>query len=499
MKVLINEEVKRELNEAIDTINMGALSYINESVRVDLVNNGMKDDEIEGLLHKEISIDNISEDNKYVFLNALYKNLKNKKLNPELFLESEDGSLDKTIAGAIHNINTDSLDNIKSVITKKLSERNISESTIRELFSKETYVKELDEKSQFFVINALYEAMEDESLNPLNFFDKELVEEYKKKPSKDNMPQYYYDYKFKLKFSNKYNEKTKKVVLALFRKSKPFEDKFDKDICNFNIKELKEFFKSLKSKTIRSLQNQISTIETYVKFAQLPENREGKTELKVNYATAFDSRDKLEELLYRQAVENMILDEEDVMIMSEDAENAQDGVIPALLFTGVSHKNEFEELINLTINDVDLENKKIKLKDRTLTMNDTTARLVESAYKQEVYYSINGESARKYKITEGENILRGLRKKLQVKAQIISQRIARISKMWAEDSGEDENFVNATTLSYSGQIHLAKQMLDSGMFLDDVVNEVLHTFGVPNNESSRFYLKTRIQTYMDAK
>lgn len=46
--------------------------------------------------------------------------------------------------------------------------------------------------------------------------------------------------------------------------------------------------------------------------------------------------------------ENMMFDKDEIMDMAMSADNAQDGVILVLLFDGVSHKNEFDELINLT-------------------------------------------------------------------------------------------------------------------------------------------------------
>ncbi|WP_179191755.1 hypothetical protein [Bacillus thuringiensis] len=172
------------------------------------------------------------------------------------------------------------------------------------------------------------------------------------------------------------------------------------------------------------------------------------------------------------------------MDMAMGADKAQDGVMLGLLFDGLSHENEFRELINLTEDNIDEENQQIVLENRTIPMSAETAILVRKALEEDVYVNIQGETSRKYKIAEGENVLRGLRGR--VKGQFISQRILRMAEIF------DYPYLNATTVSYSGQLHLAKQLLDSGMELDNVVSMVLQRFGIDDNSAVRFSLKKRI-------
>ncbi|HDX9578406.1 TPA: hypothetical protein ROX88_001937, partial [Bacillus pseudomycoides] len=170
-----------------------------------------------------------------------------------------------------------------------------------------------------------------------------------------------YQREFKNVFlTSKYSVDTQRVAKALFKKTGEIEKRKDKDLYTFNEEELAETFKSLKAKTIRSLQDKISTVERYIDFAK----QNGRT--KINYAALFDSKDKLEKLIDKEAEENMIFDKGKIMDMAMSAGNVQDGVILGLLFDGVSHKNEFEELINLTKDNVDEENKEIVLGNRVV-------------------------------------------------------------------------------------------------------------------------------------
>lgn len=148
----------------------------------------------------------------------------------------------------------------------------------------------------------------------------------------------------------------------------------------------------------------------------------------------------------------MLFDRDEIMAMAEEADNAQDGVILALLFDGVSHKDEFEELINLTEDDIDFDSKEINLEDRTIPMSQETTLLVKNALNDDTYYSINGERVRKYKITESNYVLRGHKSEVQVNAQIISQRILGLAKQF------DYEYLNATNVSHSGRLHYAENL-----------------------------------------
>lgn len=375
------------------------------------------------------------------------------------------------------------LSKAKRDIVMQLSEV-ISEDKVKSLFDGELKIENLSDSEQLNLLTVIYGYAKDERFNP----DKQEVKEENEEPKKDNMPNLYFDFSFKQEFASQYKDDTKRVVLALFRKTAEIENNKGKDLYSFNKEELADAIISLKAKTVRSLQDKVSTIERYIDFAK----DNGKT--KINYATLFDTREKLEALIDKEAEENMIFDKDEIMEMAMSADNAQDGVILGLLFDGLSHKNEFEELTELTKDDInmDTENQEIILEDRNVPISTETAILIRRALDEDKYVSITGEKARKYKIAEGDNVLRGLRGKNKVKGQIISQRLLRIADTF------EYPYLNATTVSYSGQLHLAKELIEEkGVNINNAIIAVLKRFALPINNSSQFTLRNRIEKYLD--
>ncbi|PGA35143.1 hypothetical protein [Bacillus wiedmannii] len=181
-----------------------------------------------------------------------------------------------------------------------------------------------------------------------------------------------------------------------------------------------------------------------------------------------------------------MFDKDEIMDMAMNADNPQGSVILVLLFDGVSHQSGFDELINLAEDNIDEENQQIVLENRTIPMSTETVILVRKALEENVYVNIKDETSRRYKIADGINILRGLRGKAKVKGQIISQRILRMAEIF------DYPYLNATTVSYSGQLYYTKQLLESGVGLDNAVSMVLQRFGIDEDSVARFSLKQRV-------
>jgi len=173
--------------------------------------------------------------------------------------------------------------------------------------------------------------------------------------------------------------------------------------------------------------------------------------------------------------------------------NAQDGVILAFTFDGLNVKNDCRELIHLKTKHVDFENNVINVygdmldvtnpKTRQVSISEHTKRLIEKALEQKGYASVEGE---KVGLVESDYVLRGIRNDAQVNWEEIHQRIARVAKTTGYE------YLNATTVSYSGQLHYTKQLLDSGVELDNAVSMVLQRFGIDDDNAARFSLKQTI-------
>jgi len=403
-----------------------------------------------------------------------------------------DGRIKSKIKRFINGINL--IDTFKKDVEKNLVKK-IDKEKVNAILNNDKDLDILTKDEAIHLFKCLYNFTKDEELNPIILFDDN---------SNENYSDLLYNKHFKEKFlKEKYSQETARVKRVLFGKISKLERFYGKDIYDFNIEELEEVWKFLKASTIRSLQNHISTIEQYIDYAI----QNHKTRYKVNLATTFDKRERIEPFLDKEAAENMIFTKEEIDAISMYADNAQDGAIIALIFEGVSYKNRFEELINLKRENIDLENQEIHLPqriikgrngeediiipERTIKISTNTAILVKNAMNDEFYYSIKGDTVRRYKLTDSEYVLRGTRGNKQIRWENINQRILRI----AEINGYD--YLTARTIAYSGQLYYAKQLLDQGMNIDDVVQKIIYRYGINNNTSSQFYLKNRINKYLN--
>ncbi|MEH7210211.1 hypothetical protein V7094_29070, partial [Priestia megaterium] len=292
-----------------------------------------------------------------------------------------------------------------------------------------------------------------------------------------------------------YAESTKRVVKVLFGKTAKIESDYNKDIYELDNNQFEEILLSLKAKTIRSLQNSISTLEQYIDFAI----KEGKTK-EGNIATKYNNKDRISHLLDKKAEESMYFTKKDLDTIAFRAENSQDGVIINLLSDGLSHRHKFIELINLKKQHLDKLNMVINVPElvdpdtgeiyppRQVPVSEATVKMIDRAMDlSEKYVSITGKNRREYKIAESDYILRGLRDNYQIKWENVNQRILRISEI------EGYDYLNATTISYSGQIHYVKEYMEDGMDLDSAIKQVIKRFNLGDNEATFFYLKGRFE------
>ncbi|BCC09519.1 MULTISPECIES: tyrosine-type recombinase/integrase [Bacillus cereus group] len=386
--------------------------------------------------------------------------------------------LRQELDGLFDAINHPMLKESRNHFENKLSQ-NISSDKVKSILNKEETIDILDKDEAIALFESLRIHFKKNEFNSDNIKFAEVVSDIKEG---------LYNEDIKEEYLNKYKENTKRVKRIIFEKSRTLELTYGKDLYDFNFEELEEVIRSLKASTVRSLQNSIATIAQYTKFAI----KNKKKSNKINYIDGF-TKEKIESYLDKDKEENMIFPRKAIMSIANDAENPQDGVILALIFDGVSNRNEFEELINLTEDDIDFDDKVIHLENREVKMSQNTATLVKNAIKEPKYQSTSVEGAtREYKLAESEYILRGLRNNKQIKWQNISQRIIRLSEQFGW-----EKSLTATNISYSGQLYMAEELINNqGMGIEQAISIIIERFGINNNPSSQFYLRKRIEKYL---
>ncbi len=353
---------------------------------------------------------------------------------------------------------------------------------IKSVNKNELDYNEVSDNNYLKLLEIVYSITKEETLNPENIKKKVVVDVHNIASDEESM---YYNFETKKEFAETYRtEETVRVTMAMFKKSAELEKELNKDLYDFNVMELERFFKSLNATTIRSIQTYISRVERYTEYAMSKNLKEGD----INFASIFDKSNRVQGFLDKEALDNLVFPKDEIMEMAIRADNAQDGVIIALLFDGVSLKNNYEELINLKINKFDEENRTITTENgRVIPLSKETTILVKHASDQaDRYVSTTGESHRSYKVAQGENVLRGLRGRDTVSVGVIGQRIYRTTENYGY------HYMNATNISYNGRIHLVKKLMKEGKSIDEAVEMTLDRFNIPKNKSSVFYLKRKV-------
>ncbi|MEX3625092.1 phage lytic cycle repressor MrpR family protein [Viridibacillus arvi] len=408
--------------------------------------------------------------------------------------------------GIINGINAISVlrDRVESAM-----EKVVDPVKVKSILDKKETIDNLNETEIISFFRVIFNQIKDQAFNPDNFIietkevKKKSKTKDKKKPSVNDNKNIFHP-KFKEQFLKEhrtekgepYADETKRVAIVLFGKVGKIESYYNKDIYSFDNNQFEEVLMSLKATTIRSLQNLISTLEQYIDFAI----KENKIPASVgNIATRYNTGSVISQFLDKKAEENMIFTKSEIDSLSSYSLNAQDGVILNLLFDGVSHKKKFLELRNITINHVDRDSMVINipqlvdedngevLPERQVPISSETLRMIDSAMNEDKYTSLNGNSSRKYKIAESDYILRGLRQNFQIKWENVGQRILRIAEL------EGYDYLNATNIAYSGQIHYARELMSEGLTIDEACAKIIERFNLAENESAHFYLKGRIE------
>ena len=379
-------------------------------------------------------------------------------------------------------------DRIESVMSKIINPKKV-----KNVLNEEQGIEVLTDEEIISFFRILYEQLKVDAFNPKNL---KLADPKKKGKI--------YNEDFKERFIEEhrvngkpYAETTKRVIRLLFKKVGELEYDFGKDISEFNNVQFESALSHLQATTLRSLQNSISTIEQYIDFAI----KENKIPVELgNIAIRYNKASIVSDFLDKKAEENMLYSKNEIDALSTYADNAQDGVILSLLFDGVSHKRQFLELRSIQIDHCNLEDLYIDIPDvvdestgeliegRRIPISRETAMMIRSAMSEKKYTSIKGESSREYNIAAESNyVLRGLRDNYQIKWENISQRLLRLAKK------ENYPYLNATTISYSGQIHYARELMVRGVDIDQACEEIVERFNINDNESAHFYLKGRIE------
>ena len=177
----------------------------------------------------------------------------------------------------------------------------------------------------------------------------------------------------------------KTTLYAIFKKTEPFEEKFNKDCCQFNKEEAMEMFYGFKCKSIYTLLNNNTIMKAYSAFAEYYHNI--KTEKIYESFTIEDLKPCVAES------KNKLITRVDLDDIKDQLLNAVDRCIVEALWEGISGP-AMSDITGLHENQLDKKQKRLHFDDgRILYLTEEMYEDLVGAFKQ-IEYVCYGETLR---------------------------------------------------------------------------------------------------------
>lgn len=287
-------------------------------------------------------------------------------------------------------------------------------------------------------------------------------------------------------------------VLRIFKAAAALEQFYNKDLHDFSRDELARLFFVLNPKNPGASYQNGRYVSAYLDWAMVNGYR-----IKINPLLSVDKQ------WYEQFVPNIktLFTEDDLNKIIKRCKNAQDAVIIRLRMEGVGG-NENSELVNLTINDIDQENRELHLvnhlgQKRLLTVSQECIDLCLEAYNQKTYLKKNGDFKKGTKSTmsnliENEYILKTSLTKTKNYGAASTHLIHRRLDVLADFFGEP--YLTAKNISYSGMLIMARDIyLEKGEISNADYNTILTRFGYDTENYESQYHRIRYEVLNEEK
>ena len=282
----------------------------------------------------------------------------------------------------------------------------------------------------------------------------------------DKMEAFKIDNDIKYEYLDTKPSDTAKSDIFVLKSADEYEDLIEKPVYNMSYSEIREMVAmQFKNTSIKSILKNVSVLKTYIDFC-LREKRivnHGENRL------ATFTIDEAKEFVSKQALLNKYISKEKLREYQNMLYNAQDQLILEIPFIGgrgrTTENGTMEEIINLTIDDVDEKNNRIALtqndnKNRIIDVESSTIELIKDTYEQEFYVENNGEMTnntrlsepRKIKINKVEHFVFRVpsKNKFQIfNTSILNSRMRKIQKYLGNP------YITVTGLYFSGMLNLA--------------------------------------------
>lgn len=240
---------------------------------------------------------------------------------------------------------------------------------------------------------------------------------------------------------------------SLFNVTEPFEKELEKDVSCFSRAEISNMYSMLAYGNPYSLATNNGKLSRYTEWcAEQMLVPDGCNHFKEINGSDF-------ELYVNQRVQsNRYLTREQLDEFLKEIPNPRDQFV-VLSFFEFGKSDEFSEIFHMRIQDIDFENKKVKLfTGRTVSVSDRWLKTAKEAYETDQYYQPLSEIYRKMYVDDHifRMVMTGKATNNLRDGANNNKTIARLLKTLVDISGQNKG-INASSLAVSGQIDLIRR------------------------------------------
>lgn len=186
---------------------------------------------------------------------------------------------------------------------------------------------------------------------------------------------------------------TSNYIDVQFRKASETEYELDKDISNWTVYEIIEYYKLLNLTSFESLLCLNSIFSQYTQFCL--EN----SLVRDNQNHYLECTELLSGCLNKAIIDKKIIDRNTVLGWVDELPNPKDQFILLSLFEYGKSK-DFKDIVYATSKNLDVDNNTLKLNDRTVYVSDKLIDIIQDCTTEDTYYSISGKGVKKMPLVD---------------------------------------------------------------------------------------------------
>ncbi|OMD66777.1 phage lytic cycle repressor MrpR family protein [Paenibacillus odorifer] len=279
------------------------------------------------------------------------------------------------------------------------------------------------------------------------------------------------------------------VNKRVLKRASYIEEQLNKDLYDFNLREIEQLLSFLAPKTMTSCHSSVVAIQSYIRWAIQEDLRKDN----INPLDAV-----MGESYYMKFVDTSIkslFTDIEIERITDRLVNSQDSAIIQCLFEGIKGTG-YSEILNILKSDLSRESNIIELRDelnsgsmvrRKIEISDNLMDMLFDAANETTYQKNNGDSMAKApesELVENEYVFRSsilnIKEYGRASSHLILRRLKAISKL----AGQPQ--LTATNIQKSGMIKFGYDLYkERGVFDTEEIREVCSRFDIKINSSFR--------------